>query len=154
MLVPRPRSLVLRGGAFVIGPDANLRGPDDLTALLRRELGPTGLPLLTGGGTGIELAVDPSLGREAYRLTAGAGGVRIAGGDRAGVFYGIQTLKQLLPPAVYRRVAPAGTTWAVAGVEVEDAPRFHWRGGMLDVARHSCPKTSCSVGSTCWPCTR
>lgn len=139
MLVPRPRSLTRRDGAFVLDPHTGVRGPDGLVALLRRELASTALPLPAGAGPGIELAVDSSLGAEAYRLIAGVEGVRIDGGDRAGVFYGIQTLRQLLPPAVFRRIAPPGTRWEVPAVEIEDTPRFHWRGGMLDVARHFMP---------------
>ncbi len=140
MLVPRPQSLIRRGGGFLLDAGTGVRGPEDLVALLRRELGPTGLPLPAGDASGIELTLDPTLPAEGYRLLADAGGVRIAGGDRAGVFYGIQTLRQLLPPAVYRRAAPAETRWEVPAVEVEDSPRFGWRGGMLDVARHFMPK--------------
>ena len=140
MLVPRPRSLSRRDGTVVLGPTSGVRGPGDLVALLRRELESTGLPLPAGEAPAIELAVDPTLGAEAYRLVADGGAVRIAGGDRAGVFYGVQTLRQLLPRDVYRRVAPPGTRWEMPAVEVEDSPRFRWRGGMLDVARHFMPR--------------
>ena len=140
MLVPRPRSLSRRDGTVVLGPTSGVRGPGDLVALLRRELESTGLPLPAGEAPAIELAVDPTLGAEAYRLVADGGAVRIAGGDRAGVFYGVQTLRQLLPRDVYRRVAPPRTRWEMPAVEVEDSPRFRWRGGMLDVARHFMPR--------------
>lgn len=139
MLVPRPRSLVRREGSFVIGPESALRGPQDLVALIRQEL-PAAGRAPEGGEGGIAVEVDASLGAEAYRLRTGPAGVHIAGGDRSGVFYGIQTLRQLLPAAAFRRAAPAGTRWEVPSVEIEDAPRFRWRGGMLDVARHFMPK--------------
>lgn len=139
MLLPRPRSFIRGTGAFVLGPDTHLRGPDELVGLLRRELEPTGLPLAVGDGPGIQLGLDSSLGAEAYRLTVDGGGIHIVGGDRAGAFYGIQTLRQLLPAGVYRRVAP-GMRWEVPAVAVEDAPRFPWRGAMLDVARHFMPR--------------
>ncbi|MBO0746143.1 MAG: beta-N-acetylhexosaminidase, partial [Candidatus Dormibacteraeota bacterium] len=140
MLLPRPRSLVRGSGAFLLKPETGARGPDDLVALLRRELRSTGLSLAPAGGPGIELTVDSSLGAEAYLLTVDDAGVRIAGGDRSGVFYAIQTLRQLLPPSVYRRVAAPGVRWELPGVVIEDAPRFQWRGAMLDVARHFMPK--------------
>jgi len=78
---------------------------------------------------------DPSLGIEGYELEATAESITIRGNTAAGVFYGVQTLRQLLPPAVeytgaFRR------PWTVPAVEIRDAPRFGWRGAMLDVARH------------------
>jgi hexosaminidase len=76
------------------------------------------------------IAVDPALGHEAYRLETGRSGIRIVGGDEAGVFYGTQTLKQLVPVG----------GGPVPGVEIEDRPAFGWRGSLLDVARHFMPK--------------
>ncbi|GAA3914847.1 beta-N-acetylhexosaminidase [Streptomyces gulbargensis] len=93
--------------------------------------------------TGIRLDLDGSLAPEAYRLrvSAASGTVEITGGGPAGVFWGAQTLRQLLGPEAFRR-APltAGPPPALAECTVEDAPRFAWRGLMLDVARHFMPK--------------
>jgi hexosaminidase len=57
--------------------------------------------------------------------------------------HGTQTLRQLLPPAIFRRAVVPGVSWDVPGVEIEDAPRFSWRGSHLDVGRHFMPKTPC-----------
>ncbi len=57
-----------------------------------------------------------------------------------GVFYGVQTLRQLLPPEVFREATVTGVTWGVPAVLIEDQPRFGWRGGHLDVCRHFMPK--------------
>lgn len=73
---------------------------------------------------------------------SGSGVLRkIAGGDAAGVFWGAQTLRQLLGPDAFRRarVAPE-LEYGVAHQTIVDAPRFRWRGLMLDVARHFMPK--------------
>ena len=79
------------------------------------------------------------LGTEGYQLTVGAEGVRLRAAAPAGLFYGLQTFRQLLPPEIYR-AAPAGVSrWVAGGVEIEDAPRFAWRGAMLDVGRHFMP---------------
>lgn len=68
---------------------------------------------------------------EAYRLTVNADGVRIAGASEAGVFYGIQTLRKSLPITV-----KTGGTVALPPVEIDDRPRFAYRGTHLDVSRH------------------
>ena len=140
MLVPTPTSITPRAGSFVIDASTAVRGPAPLVALLRRELGAARLALqATEGETVIELGLEPQLPAEVYRLEVGESKVRILGGDRAGVFYAIQTLRQLLPPDGYRRVAPSDTRWELPALLIEDAPRFSWRGAMLDVGRHFMP---------------
>ena len=112
----------------------------------------TGLPFppAAGGHSGagpgagvVRLAIDETVpgGPEAYRITVDpASGVRITGAGPAGVFWGAQTFRQLLHPDAFRR-APAGErTWTVPACHLADAPRFAWRGFMLDVARHFMPK--------------
>ncbi|MEV6523075.1 beta-N-acetylhexosaminidase [Longispora sp. NPDC051575] len=88
----------------------------------------------------IALALDPALPASGYLLVVTPDGVTLLGGDPAGVFHGAQTLRQLLPPAAFRRAPVAGGPWHVPAVTVRDAPRFPWRGCMLDVARHFMPK--------------
>ena len=88
-------------------------------------------------------SIDPSLPHEAYTLEVGTDGhnpVKVTGGSEAGVFYGIQTLRQLLPPASLRSGGDSSETpWEVPVQQIHDAPRFAWRGVMLDVARHFMP---------------
>jgi hexosaminidase len=145
-LIPRPNSMSSASGEFVLDASTRISAPDELTGVaswLAGALRPaTGLPLREGDGdgTGITLALSNRLGPEAYRLETTPGGVRITGGDAAGVFYGAQVLLQLLPPAIYRKARVEGTHWAVPAVTIEDSPRFTWRGVMLDVARHFMPK--------------
>ncbi|WP_406291542.1 beta-N-acetylhexosaminidase [Embleya sp. NBC_00896] len=94
----------------------------------------------TGGsgpiGDTVVCRVDPLLGPEAYRLTVAADRVEIVGGDDAGVFWGRQTLRQLSGPDAFRRAPLSREPAVVPYLTVEDAPRFAWRGLMLDVARH------------------
>ncbi len=75
----------------------------------------------------VDLALE-TLGREGYRLSVTRKGITLQAAGRAGLFYGIQTLLQL----VERNAVPC--------VEIEDRPRFAWRGAMLDVSRHFLPK--------------
>lgn len=121
-------------------------GTEGTERWLRSTLGAAlGLPLPPGSeGTShaVRLLLDENLGAEAYRLSVVADwGVAIRGGDAAGVFWGAQTLRQLVGPEAFRR-APVrpGVTHGIPHQIVEDAPRFPWRGLMLDVARHFLPK--------------
>ena len=81
----------------------------------------------------IVLTTDPTLGREAYTLAVKPQRIEITGGDYGGVFNGIQALLRLLPPKVYAKACPLPVE--VACTRIDDAPRFAYRGMMLDVAR-------------------
>jgi hexosaminidase len=141
-LLPRPSSIAAVPGSFTLQTSTPLQaGPDLVTvaAWLRAALGPaTGCALPPGDG-GIRVRIDEELPGEGYELDVGPTGIAIAGGSPAGVFHGAQTLRQLLPPATLRRSRIADGPWQVPGCRIVDAPRFAWRGVMLDVARHFMP---------------
>jgi hexosaminidase len=89
-------------------------------------------------------ATDGHAAPGAYRLDVGDGRVTVTGDGPAGVFHGLQTLRQLLPDAALRRAPAGGAPLApvvLGPLVVEDAPRFAWRGVHLDVCRHFMPKT-------------
>lgn len=133
-VVPVPRAMTadaaepplrLSDGFVVSGePDAVARVT---TALGAR----TGLAPAASAGRRVELRIDRAGAPESYRLRVSADGVRIAGADAAGLFYGTQTLLQLL--------AHDERGWHVPAVDIDDTPRFAYRGAMLDVARHFFP---------------
>lgn len=150
-LIPQPRSVVAGSGEVRLTARSRLYAGDGTEGVgnwLRTALQQaTGLPLHEGRelddacDDGIGLQLDPALGPEEYRLVSDSNGVFIEGGSPAGVFWGAQTLRQLLGPDAYRK-APLDRdrTWSVPYLTVQDAPRFRWRGLMLDVARHFMPK--------------
>ena len=72
----------------------------------------------------IILKRDASLGPEAYHLDVSSSAVTIRAAEPAGAFYALETLKQLLPAAIYRDAPVAGTNWNIPAVHIEDAPRF------------------------------
>lgn len=150
-LIPVPCAVERTGdGAAVLDGDTTLwAAPGTGTAdrWLRATLGAAlGLPFPAAGPTdapnSVRLHLDDTLQAEAYRLAVTADrGIEIRGGGPAGVFWGAQTLRQLLGPDAFRR-APVrpGARHAVPVQVVQDAPRLRWRGLMLDVARHFMPK--------------
>ncbi|MET7869303.1 beta-N-acetylhexosaminidase [Streptomyces cyaneofuscatus] len=148
-LIPAPREVTWAGpeqGRYPLDEATVLSaapGTEGVARWLRATVGAaTGLPLADGTeGSRVELSLDPALAPEAYGLVVDGDAVRITGGSAAGLFWGAQTFRQLLGPDAFRRAPSAsGRTWHVPAVVVEDAPRFSWRGLMLDVSRHFLPK--------------
>ncbi|MFI1421729.1 beta-N-acetylhexosaminidase [Streptomyces sp. NPDC020731] len=152
-LIPAPLSVSTWGErVFVLDEDTTLTagpGVGSAERWLRTTLqAATGLPLREGepGPPGraaenaVELRHDHSLPPGAYRITIRDDRALIAGGDPAGAFAGAQTLRQLLGPDAFRRARLGRAEWELPEAEIQDAPRFRWRGLMLDVARHFMPK--------------
>ena len=88
---------------------------------------------------GLKARDGKAIPAEGYRLSVGADRIEIRGADVAGAFYGAQTLRQLLPTEMYARTGKPLTA-TVPAMEIEDWPRFGWRGLHLDVGRHFMPK--------------
>lgn len=86
--------------------------------------------LLTTAGS------DVALGDEGYELVATQGSLLIRAPQRAGIFYGVQTLRQLLPHQIERDSVVDGVSWSFPCVSIQDMPRFTWRGMHLDESRH------------------
>lgn len=80
-------------------------------------------------------ADDAGLGAEGYEMVITEDQITIAANEGAGLFYGIQSLRQLLPEAI-EHSEPQQVSWEVATGTIRDYPEFSWRGSMLDVARH------------------
>ena len=116
---------------------------DHLAALLRPSTG-YALPVTDTTGVpsdGISLLIGgapASVGDQGYQLTVTAASVQLRANTPAGLFAGVQTLRQLLPAKVERTTTQPGP-WTVPGATITDHPRFGHRGAMLDVARHFHP---------------
>ena len=151
-VIPQPAHLTRGTGTFLLTP-----GTAIVTDQATRQIGyqladwlqpATGYRLSVGGAAGaaarvISLRLDPALARlgpEGYRLTVSGTRITIRAFQPAGVFYGVETLRQLLPPDIFRAAPVSGVMWTVPAVEIEDQPRFSWRGAHLDVSRSFMPK--------------
>lgn len=151
-LIPAPADLTRTGDGFALGAETRILFPEAnaeaarVAELLAAALRPaTGLALPTAAAAGpesnaINLCIDSAITTpEGYRLVAAPDRVDIIAAAGAGLFYGTQTLRQLLPPESLGAARVDGLAWTVPGVTIEDQPRFVWRGMMLDVARHFQP---------------
>jgi hexosaminidase len=117
----------------VPGGDPGARRVGEYLAGLLRPA--TGYPLPVADTGAINLVLDGGPGGEAYRLDVAASGVTLRAGGPAGLFAGVQTLRQLLPAAIEART-PQRAAWVLPGGRIVDRPRFAYRGAMLDLARH------------------
>ena len=144
-VVPAPTSLTLSGGepfrldstsSIVTDNNAELARTGEMLAVRLRASTGYAIPVLTEATKvgAIALRVNSGGTGEEYQLTVTRDSVRIAGTPE-GVFRGMQTLRQLLPPAIESDMKLGGP-WSVPAVTITDRPRFAWRGSMLDVARH------------------
>lgn len=134
-LLPAPKSLSVAEGGFTLTATSGISVPagdsgarnaaERLAELLSRTGGPR--PLIGAGGI-VRLERVANIPAEGYRLTTSATGATISASDDAGLFYGAVTLWQLARPQKHGVFVPA--------VTIDDAPRFKWRGLMLDSARH------------------
>jgi len=140
----------LAPGRFILPASITIEAPDQpslahtLEELRTRLSVPTGytvniLHRPTGSAT-IKLILNktanPTLGGEGYMLTVNPTSVTISANQPAGIFYGIQTLYQLLPKEIESRLLVRDVKWSSPCITITDYPRFGWRGLMLDVARH------------------
>lgn len=147
-IIPRPAKLVEGNGQFTFGQVttawADAYEGDSIQSLLKsfeqEFTSTTGLAFKASKATkaALQLRLNPSLKGESYCLTVSKTNVIIEAARPVGFFYALQTLKQMLPTrAVMAGVSvEKGTSMTLPVVEIEDAPRFGWRGFMLDEGRH------------------
>ena len=143
-IIPIPQEIVLgQDGAFTLANGTKVMYPEGNEKMQKnaqfladyvKELTGNTLQVVAGTeGKGILLQVTPNEAQpEGYQLKVSADKVVINGGSEAGVFYGIQTLRKSIP-------AGQGINVSLPAVEINDAPRFSYRGAMLDVSRHFFP---------------
>ena len=149
ILIPKPVSLKAGDGNFLIPSNLSLlfTKNEELKKIAHsfaNQLTAAGITAtVTEANTGavnsifLSLSPDKTIAAEGYRLQVTANGVTIAALTPAGIFYGVQTLLQLLPKQIESNQIQKGVAgWTIPFVTIEDAPRFGWRGLMLDVSRH------------------
>lgn len=149
-IVPQPVSLKTNPGKFIFSAQTAIladasgtAAADFLRADFQRVAG-WALPDKPGVGDGtVEFRLDAGLsglGSEGYHLEVTPQRVLARSAGAAGLFYAMQSLRQLLPVEIFSPAVVQGVEWSLPCVEIEDKPRFSWRGAMLDPCRHFLPK--------------
>jgi len=150
-IVPEPAELIRGKGSFlldaktIIVAENNDAGLRHLAETFTGWLSPaTGFQLKIADHAvtsvkSIELSLNASIKdiktEEGYLLEISSNRIHLSAAKPAGIFYGLQTLRQLLPPAIEYQSKQA-VVWEIPAVKITDYPRFGWRGLLLDVSRH------------------
>ena len=141
-LIPQPKKLQPQSGAFILKKGMSVSvGSDAFTPVAElligqaNKIGSFGLSLNKGKSAAISFMLNPSIGKEAYTLKVSSKKIDIQASTGAGAFYALQTLMQLMPPAMSGDAATAASI-SIPNCSIEDEPRFGYRGLMLDVGRY------------------
>ena len=146
-IVPIPRSVIVGTGSLDLNSDAGVHLTDpndsktqevfDIWAAPYRKSGALALSESGDSDSAIKVGIDGQGAAESYRLSVTTEGITLNAADYAGLFYGLQTLSQLMPPDAV--TSSDVSSFDLPVLEIDDAPRFTYRGVHLDVARHFFP---------------
>jgi hexosaminidase len=145
-VIPLPVQMEQKPGYFRLQPSSEIGytggiQAESIAGLLAEIMRPStgfGLEITGGSKADINLILDTSLVMkpEEYTLTVGRKRVTLTSDTPAGLFRGMQTIRQLLPPEIESDTVTGGVRWIMPCVTITDYPRFAWRGMHLDVSRH------------------
>ena len=147
-LVPCPVSLVPGTGnfhfsaktSFAVENEGQAEQVRQFTGLLTRAAGFTPRIKVDSRKGDICLVTDATLKSEAYKLEITAKKITIRASDLQGFYYGLQSIRQLLPSAIESEQVTENVDWTVPALTITDQPRFGYRGLLVDVARFFSPK--------------
>jgi len=145
-LIPQPVEIQQSAGSFLLTKNSTIGydSPDSrkIAEMLSRKLSiPTGFsikPQQENAGSiqfNLNKVQVAQIGKEGYTFESSPKGVVITANTQAGLFYGMQTLLQLLPKEIESKSVVI-MNWSIPSVIITDYPRFGWRGMMLDVSRN------------------
>jgi N-acetyl-beta-hexosaminidase len=150
LVIPKPQQAILGAGVFTLTDTSNiivqansLEEGTKLANFLKKATGysfPVITTVLTESSGDIALSILPStnttIGEEGYLLTVKPNQITIQANTSTGLFYGWQTLRQLLPNKIEASQVVKSVNWVIPVVSITDAPRFKWRGFLQDDSRH------------------
>lgn len=154
-IIPKPMSYKAGVGKFVLNKDTKIyvKGKNDeetaellrIAEMLKSKISvPTGFNLFVFKGSSPEansinletLGGGDNEKNEEYRLISNNQNIKITAYTPEGIYRGIQTLIQMMPPEISKNSLVSGVEWSVAAAEINDKPQYSYRGFMIDVARH------------------
>ena len=142
-IIPEPFQVAKGTGIYQLPKSIAINAPssanevtDQIAIQLRKSTGKTVFFSKNSPSITLDLIKDEVLGNEGYTLNVNANGVIISANTNAGLFYGWQTVQQIMPAAIYANKVQNNVQWQLPYVSIIDKPRFVWRGMMLDVSRH------------------
>lgn len=147
-IIPKPESYVAKRGKFVFHPETLIvyvgKDAKRVAQYFSKEIATaTGMKLkVAEKGVGkttvrLELKKTAKTGDEGYTLDISTSRISIVAKTPAGLFYGLQTVRQMMPPQIYSRVpVKEKISWSLPCAKITDEPRFAWRGANVDCARH------------------
>ena len=145
-VVPHPNEVYVQDGSFdasaasvYYGNDLDERSKAAVNAFAQQlflTCGSEGSVVEGASDNGIVFELDNTLAHEAYAIAVSPKKVAVKASDLNGFVYAIQTIKQMLPVEVFGNTPAADLDWTLPCVEIQDAPRFSYRGLHMDVSRH------------------
>jgi hexosaminidase len=140
-IIPKPQTMMVQEGEYIFSQSTSVWISEDIASKeFFMDYLSSLIPNMITGTQGkadisFDLIQDANLPDEGYHFQVDSQEIRIFALNDPGIFYGIQTLRQLLPPAVEQGVNTL-VGHKIQAVNIEDYPRFEWRGMHLDVSRH------------------
>ncbi len=147
-IIPEPVKIVKNEGHFILPASIGIYADENpelktaLSDLSERLTMPTGFHVTKSKSGSAVISIilnktaDTEIGNEGYQLSVTPKKVTITANQPAGIFYGVQSFLQLLPPEIESKTMVTNVNWTAPCVTITDYPRFGWRGLMLDVSRH------------------
>ena len=146
-IIPKPSNMSVTGGNLTLTNQFKIKyqgeglapQADSLAVFLNKA---TGFSIVASAGNAepnaisLEIITDATLGQEGYKLDVTSDRVVIKSQTAVGAFWGIQSLRQLLPALIESATVKSGQQWTMPQVSITDVPRFRFRSMHLDVARH------------------
>ncbi|MFA6701813.1 MAG: beta-N-acetylhexosaminidase [Dysgonamonadaceae bacterium] len=148
-IIPEPVSMVQKSGSYVLPTEVSISSPankdmkfvnDYLVGKFSTATGKNVTLNSKAKNASIKLVLNrrsnSEIGNEGYTLSSNSDGVTITANKPSGLFYGVQTFIQLLPPEIESKKLQENVVWKIPLLDITDYPRVGWRGMMLDVSRH------------------
>jgi len=146
-LIPKPQTLELTGGTFSIDRNTSIYHEPgfEVASKFFQDffMKGTGISLKNTSKENASFIIerDNLLPKEGYSLSISEETITIKASDASGAFYGVQTIRQLLPPELEGKKSLQNESFELPHLLITDVPKFQYRGMHLDVGRHFFPKT-------------